>query len=200
MSYIKRVTDHYRVTAETSLVTEVEKSLSEQKKNLLKIKNNIEKNNILNWMGEDTTNLREVCEKVVFGDGDVVEKILKKHSLNKDDVDLEKLRDMQHDIIDEVCANTVRDVRGGLLTVFTVPQIMRMLKAAQIKIVDYSLPEELEDGSITLENNYHIQVCEPESGGGLALYKEDKGGEVFTEVLRTGKIEDLKRKLKQLNL
>jgi hypothetical protein len=106
MSFIKKVTNHYRVLAgdDTNLVNEVKKALSEQKKSLLKMKSNIEKHNITNWMGEDVTNINEMCDKVVF-ENDVVEKILKKHGYHSvDDIELGgKLRDMQHDMIDEVC-------------------------------------------------------------------------------------------------
>ena len=105
MLFAKRIANHYRIIAseETSLVNEVKKALSEQKKSLLQMKSNIEKHNILNLMGEDTTDLKALCERVVFGENDVVEKILKKKHLDEDDVDVGELRDMQHDMIDEVC-------------------------------------------------------------------------------------------------
>ena len=88
-----------------ALENEICLKLQAQRMDLLKIKNIIEKHNIRNWLGEDTTNLKEICNKVVFGKKDVVEKILKKYGYNSiDDCEMGGMfRDMQHEIIADIC-------------------------------------------------------------------------------------------------
>ena len=67
-----------------NIENEIKTLLAEQKAQLIK--------------GEWTT---ETIESIIFSDEDVVENYLRDNDLNEDDVDLESLRNLQHNLLNE---------------------------------------------------------------------------------------------------